>query len=110
MTIAQVAELHGIDIGPTSCGGPIEKVHNEVWTEALYGLGPCLGYDHIQIPKRWRDIIPPMQHDEEDLLNVYWDIEDINASSRLATFVTMTPELDGIQVFIPDGIPTEGMH
>ena len=36
-TVSQVAEMHGIDIGPTAVGGVISRVNSEVWTEDLFG-------------------------------------------------------------------------
>ena len=46
--------------------------------------------------------------ERRDCRRSYWDAEDITGSSRLASQITLTRELDGIQIFIPDGIPTEG--
>ena len=37
MSISDVAEMHGIDIGPTCGGGVIDKVHSDEWTEDLFG-------------------------------------------------------------------------
>ena len=38
----------------------------------------------------------------------YWDDDDITSVSRLGSQLPLTKELDGIQIYIPDGIPTEG--
>jgi len=109
MSVAEVAELHGIDIGPTSVGGVREKVHSERWTEPLYGEGCVLGYDHVQIPPAWRATLADKTPWEQEMLETYWDSEDLNDASRLASQLTLSKQHDGIQVYIPDGIPTDGM-
>ena len=108
MTISDVAELHGIDIGPTCGGGVVDKVHSEVWTEDLFGEGVNLGYDHVKIPQVWLEKVRPRGDWELELLKNYWDEHDIEDSSRLGSHVVLEKALDGIQVFIPDGIPVEG--
>lgn len=108
MSVAQVAELHGIDIGPTSMGAPRSVVHSPNWTEDLFGEGASLGYDHVQIPPTWLEKLPPRTDHESELLNTYWDPEDLSASSRLASQITLNKDLDGIQIFIPDGVPADG--
>ena len=52
-TISDVAEMHGIDIGPTAGGGVRERENSEVWSEDLFGEGATLGYDHVQLPPVW---------------------------------------------------------
>ena len=42
MTVSEVAELHGIDIGPTAVAGVVERVNSDVWTEDLFGEGASL--------------------------------------------------------------------
>ena len=107
-TISDVAVMHGIDIGPTTGGGIQTRDNSEVWTEDLFGEGAVLGYDHVQIPPVWLEKVKERSEWEMELLLSYWDEEDIGSSSRLGSQIPLTKELDGIQVFIPDGIPTEG--
>ncbi len=38
-TLWETAVMHGIDIGPSSCGGAVEAVRSDTWTEPLYGEG-----------------------------------------------------------------------
>jgi hypothetical protein len=35
------------------------KIHNDRWTEDLFGEGPQLGHDHVMIPKGWSTKLPP---------------------------------------------------
>ena len=106
-TLAQVAEMHQIDIGPVVDGDPLEKVHSEVWTEDLFGNGPQFGYDHVMIPLEWRDKMPAATELELETLGDYWSDDDITASSRLASQVKITSQLEGMTVFVPDGIPAD---
>ena len=152
MSISDVAEMHGIDIGPTCGGGVIDKVHSDEWTEDLFGAcggreralararasrsrksgprgrrateggrtapvrasrrrvgeGVNLGYDHVQIPQVWLEKVRARTDWELELLKSYWDEDDITPSSRLGSQVVLQKDLDGIQIFIPDGIPVEG--
>ena len=108
MTVSEVAELHGIDIGPTAVAGVVERVNSDVWTEDLFGEGASLGYDHVKVPPAWAAKLPPRGAWELELLRNYWDDDDITSVSRLGSQLPLTKELDGIQIYIPDGIPTEG--
>ena len=104
-----------------------------MWTEDLFGNGPDLAFDHVQIPAQWlkhiecvlfslrsllsrgpgagpsRSHRPPTERETELLLQL-WGEDEINSSSRMASQVELTKELDGMVVFIPDGIPYEGNH
>lgn len=107
-TVADVAQLHGIDIGPISIGAPRKVVHSSSWSEDLFGEGAGLGFDHVQVPPAWLEKLPPRSDQEDDLLHLYWDPEDLTDSSRLASQLVLRKDLDGIQIYIPDGIPSEG--
>ena len=43
MTVSEVAELHGIDIGPTAVAGVVERVNTHAWTKGLIDKGASLG-------------------------------------------------------------------
>lgn len=109
-TVSDVAQMHGIDIGPTANGGVRERANSEVWQEDLFGEGATLGYDHVQLPPTWLAKIPPRTEWELELLASYWDDDDITPASRLGSQIELNMALDGIQVFVPDGIPTDGAH
>ena len=88
-------------------GDPIQKIHSAEWTEDLFGEGPQLGHDHIMIPDAWAAKMPPRLDVEVDLLHGVWDKDEVNGSSRLACMVTLTKELDGITVYLPDRVPDD---
>lgn len=106
MSISQVAHMHGIDIGPTAYAAAMQEFHSPEWTEDKFGFGPALGFDHVQIPEGWHKHLPKMSGKEQELLEMYWE-EEVTASSRLGCMIPLKKELDGIQVYIPDGIPAE---
>ncbi|KAJ8599240.1 hypothetical protein CTAYLR_006212 [Chrysophaeum taylorii] len=107
MTVAAVAEMHEIDIGPVAVGMPKFIQRTPTWAEEVFGEGINLGYDHVQIPPAWLHKLPPPSKQEIDMLKHYWD-DEVTDSSRLASQITLNKDLDGIQVYIPDGIPTDG--
>lgn len=106
-TVHDVAIMHGIDIGAQIVGAPMYKIHNDRWTEDLYGEGPQLGHDHVMIPKEWADKMPPRYDQEVRALNENWDEDEINDRSRLACMIHLTKELDGLVVYMPDRVPDD---
>mmetsp|Transcript_1470 Transcript_1470/g.5703 ORF Transcript_1470/g.5703 Transcript_1470/m.5703 type:complete len:173 (-) Transcript_1470:472-990(-) len=107
-SVAEVAHMHGIDIGPICMGAEREAIRSDAWTEDLFGEGPTLGYDHVQIPPAWNATLPPKTEWEQELLESYWDQDDLTDASRLASLLVLKKDHDGIQVYIPDGIPADG--
>ena len=71
--------------------------------------GPCCHFCHVKIPSPWIDVVEnkqPATEKEHELLEEHWQ-EEASANSRLGCQVTLTKNLDGIQVFIPDGPPAD---
>ena len=96
--------MHGIDLGPASVGGSVEEVRSSTWTEPLYGEGPTTGYDHVLLTGNGAETAKPKTHVEENMLTHYWDDDEIFPESRLATQVLLTPQMDGMIVYVPDRI------
>ena len=76
-TVYDVAATHKIDLGPASKGAIVEAVHNERWTEDLYGEGVTTAFDHIKIPRVYQGIVGRMTKQEEMMLDQYWDEEEV---------------------------------
>ena len=107
-SIYDVATMHKIDLGPAALGAVVEKVHNERWTEDLYGEGATTAFDHIKIPTAYQHIVGKMSAQEAMMLDQYWDEDEISPeASRLACMVEVTKEMEGMTVFIPDGLPDD---
>ncbi len=63
----------------------------------------------MKIPSPWVDTVDnaqPATDKEHELLEEHW-AEEATANSRLGCQVKLTKNLDGIQVFIPDGPPAD---
>mmetsp|Transcript_7351 Transcript_7351/g.10503 ORF Transcript_7351/g.10503 Transcript_7351/m.10503 type:complete len:177 (-) Transcript_7351:128-658(-) len=103
-TLHEVCEMHGIDIGPASVGGAVEKVQSDTWTEPLYGEGACSGFDHVLLTGNGVETAAPKTHVEQRMLNDYWDEDELYPESRLACMITLTKEMDGMSVFVPPRI------
>jgi hypothetical protein len=67
------------------------------WLED-YGDGPATAADHVVVANEWLDKLAPMYPDECSMLG---SVEHVTPSSRLAAVIKLTPELDGITVYIP---------
>mmetsp|Transcript_24853 Transcript_24853/g.49470 ORF Transcript_24853/g.49470 Transcript_24853/m.49470 type:complete len:159 (+) Transcript_24853:27-503(+) len=107
-TLYHSATLHGIDLGPTpSTGGVVRKIHNERWTEDLYGEGPTSGYDHVILPPSYVDAVNPRSPEELTQLLSCWDEEEVGDGSRLASEVVVGRGLEGATVYVPDGVPDD---
>mmetsp|Transcript_21018 Transcript_21018/g.32067 ORF Transcript_21018/g.32067 Transcript_21018/m.32067 type:complete len:173 (+) Transcript_21018:106-624(+) len=106
-TIHDVATMHGIEVGPCSVGGAVSRVNSDTWTEDLYGEGATSGYDHVLLVGKGADSANVKCVSEVEMLNEYWDPEDISPNSRLASMVVVNKDMDGMTVFVPDALPWE---
>mmetsp|Transcript_14979 Transcript_14979/g.35761 ORF Transcript_14979/g.35761 Transcript_14979/m.35761 type:complete len:195 (+) Transcript_14979:52-636(+) len=99
-----ISELHGIELGPASVGGAVSAIRSSTWEEPLYGEGPTSGFDHVLLVGNGVDTARPIDHVEMRMLNQYWDDDEIFPESRLACCITLTKEMDGMTVYVPDRI------
>ncbi|EWM29895.1 2fe-2s iron-sulfur cluster binding domain protein [Nannochloropsis gaditana] len=110
-SLLDVAQMHDIEL-ESGCGGGgavQQKKHSERWTEDLFGRGPCCHFCHVKIPSPWINTIhdkQPATEKEHELLEEHWQ-EEATDNSRLGCQVMLTKNLDGMQVFIPDGPPAD---
>lgn len=108
-TLWETAVMHGIDIGPSSCGGPVEAVRSDTWTEPLYGEGTTTGFDHVVLGGNGVDKAKPMDKSERRMLHEYWAEDELFPESRLASQIVLVKEMDGMNVYLPprlcDDIP-----
>mmetsp|Transcript_28053 Transcript_28053/g.81094 ORF Transcript_28053/g.81094 Transcript_28053/m.81094 type:complete len:196 (-) Transcript_28053:365-952(-) len=100
----EISELHGIELGPSSVGGAVSAIRSSTWEEPLYGEGPTSGFDHVLLVGNGADTAKPIDHVEMRMLNQYWDDDEIFPESRLASCITLTKEMDGMTVYVPDRI------
>lgn len=96
--------LHKIDVGPASFGAPESAIRSDTWTEPLYGEGPSTGYDMVVLSGNGTANIPPPDGNEIRQLKAYWQEWEIWPESRLACCITLTKEMDGMVVYVPDRV------
>eukprot|EP00560_Eucampia_antarctica_P008202 CAMPEP_0197826118 /NCGR_PEP_ID=MMETSP1437-20131217/3107_1 /TAXON_ID=49252 ORGANISM="Eucampia antarctica, Strain CCMP1452" /NCGR_SAMPLE_ID=MMETSP1437 /ASSEMBLY_ACC=CAM_ASM_001096 /LENGTH=176 /DNA_ID=CAMNT_0043426401 /DNA_START=23 /DNA_END=553 /DNA_ORIENTATION=+ len=101
-SIYETCQMHNIDLGPVSVGGAVEEIRSDTWTEPLYGEGPTAGYDHVLLNGNGTETAKPMTHVEANMLDHYWDEDEIFPESRLASQVLLTKQMDGMIVYVPD--------
>jgi hypothetical protein len=96
--------MHGIDIGPSSAGSPPEVQRTETWYEPTFGEGSTSGYDHVVLVGKGSASATRKTPIEEQMLEDYWDWDEIYEGSRLASAVVLTKDMDGMTVYVPDRI------
>jgi hypothetical protein len=106
-TLWETAMAHDIDIGPSSCGGPVEVVHSDTWTENLYGEGACSGFDHVVLQGPGVETAKPMDRMEKKQLDEYWDADELYPESRLSSQIVLTKAMDGMNIYLPPRICDE---
>lgn len=96
--------MHSIDLGPASVGAAPEVKRTDTWYESTFGEGVSSGYDHVVLVGNGVETANRMTPIEEQMLDDNWDEDEIFAGSRLACVVTLTKEMDGMTVYVPDRI------
>ena len=99
--------MHGIDLGPANPGAPEIRVNSDEWTEDIYGEGPNSAFDHVMIPEQWSKFVGKRGEMEQMMFEQSWEENEIKDSSRLACMITLTKDMEGMTVYIPDGLPTD---
>lgn len=94
-----------------ACGGggrPLDHLHKEgSWYEPKYGEGAFCSNCHVIIPHSHFSALPPKRGDEVARLQDYPFPEDVTDTSRLACQVTITSDMHGMVVYVPDGPPSD---
>lgn len=94
-SLLKTAQHHGL---------PIPGVlADDKWDYITYGEGPASAEDHVVVERKYYDMLEPMSFQE---CNVLEEVEEnITGTSRLASMIVLTKELDGITVMLPDTNP-----
>lgn len=96
--------MNDIDIGPASVGSLPETARTETWYEPTFGEGPCSGFDHVVLTGSGANTATRKTPIEEQMIEEYWDVDEIFETSRLASAVVLNKEMDGMIVYVPDRI------
>src|SRR6478735_475143 len=77
----------------------MENIRDNGFDELLALCGGCCSCAtcHVHVDAAFKDLLPPMSEDEDDLLD---SSDDRTETSRLSCQVPFTPELDGLRVTI----------
>ena len=77
----------------------MEAIRDNGFDELLALCGGCCSCAtcHVHVDAAFKDLLPPMSEDEDDLLD---SSDDRTETSRLSCQVPFTPELDGLRVTI----------
>jgi hypothetical protein len=104
-TLFDNCEMLGVELGPKgNYAAPPEVKRSETWTEPTFGEGVSSGYDHVVLVGKGVETAAPMTPIEKQMIEEYWDLDEIFEGSRLASAVVLTKEMDGMTVYIPDRI------
>lgn len=79
----------------------MESIRDNGFDELLALCGGCCSCAtcHIHVDPAFKDLLPPMGEDEDDLLE---SSDDRDESSRLSCQIPFTQELDGLRVRIAE--------
>jgi len=95
-SLLETAKHHGLLSHCTDSDGD--------WNYVGFGEGPVSAEDHVVVETSFFEKLAPMGYQERNILHaeVY---EHLTPTSRLATCITLTKDLDGIQVIVPETNP-----
>lgn len=73
------------------------------WDYTTFGEGPAAAEDHVIVANDYYPKMNPMGWQEKQIIRN--EIDDITPTSRLATCIKLTREMDGLSVIFPDTNP-----
>eukprot|EP00946_MAST-07B_sp_MAST-7B-sp1_P004064 g4064.t1 len=107
-TLVDVCRMHNMDLledDSVHQGGEInQRVNTDRWTEDLFGEGPQSALSHVILPDAVLAKVPAPLASE---LSVLAEIDDELRTDKLGSVITLTKELDGIEVYVPDPPPSD---
>ena len=109
-TLVDVCRMYNMDLleCDTVHGGGhrYEIVHNDVWTEDVFGESAVSNLSHVVVANEWLTKLPPPSPAELRCINELDD--DVRTSnSRLGSEIILTKDLNGIVVNVPDPPPSD---
>ncbi len=83
LSVLEIAHKHGFDL-EGACDGSL-------------ACSTC----HVIVDQSWYETLAEASEEEEDMLDLAWGL---TKTSRLGCQITMSDELDGLKVRLPDGV------
>ncbi|KAL1499468.1 hypothetical protein AB1Y20_011672 [Prymnesium parvum] len=94
-SLLETAQHHGLPVPGTQA--------DTKWDYSDFGEGPSSAEDHVVVQREYFDKLEPMGFQE---CHVLGEVEEhITGTSRLASCIKLTKELDGITVMLPETNP-----
>jgi len=90
----------------TKTNNSVEKFNSDRWTEMVFGEGPQSWQSHVIFPRDWFAKLPKATTRETEILKRLPE-SVITPTSRLATQILLTRDLNGLVVLVPDSPPIE---
>ncbi len=110
-TLTQAAVAYGYTDLRCPCEGtsPTVKQHSTAggWEEPTFGEGAYCSQCLVVMPEALAKDLPRIVDDEEQRLADHPFRDEIGSSSRLGCKVHITPSMEGMVVFVPDGAEPE---
>lgn len=110
-TLTQAAVAYGYTDLRCPCEGtsPTVKQHATAggWEEPTFGEGAYCSQCLVVLPEELAKTMPRIVDDEEQRLADHPFRDEVGSSSRLGCKVHITPSMEGMVVFVPDGAESE---
>ncbi|KAK8793466.1 hypothetical protein WA158_004825 [Blastocystis sp. Blastoise] len=106
-TILEVARKYNYPLNGDCNGGglPINQQRTCNWKESTFGEGPVCCNCHVVISNEFKNIIPAPKPEEQ--VQIDRIILEKHENSRLGCQITLTKELNGMNVLVPHCVPTK---
>lgn len=108
--LREACVMNGLDLikdDSNGGGGTYSAIRTPTFTESLFGEGMPSPQSHVIVVNEWFDKLPPPSDNEKEVLDLYLSEDDLTATSRLATEIKLSKDLDGIMVVVPEAPPVE---
>jgi hypothetical protein len=69
---------------------------------STFGEGVSAGFDHVVLVGKGAEAADRITPIERQMIEDYWDEDEIYEGSRLASAIVLKREMDGMAVYVPD--------
>jgi hypothetical protein len=109
-TLVDVCRMHEMELledDSISQGGQVHHViRSDRWTEDLFGEDIQSTLSHVIVPDVTLKLLPEPKHTELSVLNEL-DDDVRTTNSRIGACITLSKELDGCEIYVPDPPPSD---
>jgi len=109
-SLVDMCRMHDMDLledDSYNQGGAVHHViRTDRWTEDLFGEDVQSSLSHVIVPDVTLNLLPEPKHTEITVLDTM-DDDVRTTNSRIGACITITKELDGCEIFVPDPPPSD---